>query len=456
MASTQLEIRKGKAPGGLCVRLVADRATRDLKDSYDLASATVTLRLPSAYPEQDDLCRRAAGKLANYIRTLACGSVHVQAVGITRHRVWEFVEGLAIALVGGEWSRKTKLTTRRVVLYVPSRLWDAGAWDRIQALREALEGSRWLVTAPPNEQGPEQLALQTQSLMQDVPGVTVTTYGDGWLQAERFHLLRAVAAAGRPPVLIHAHYKPANRRTRRPRIVLVGKGVTFDSGGLDIKPAASMLEMKRDMAGAAAVMAVLRYAARRRLPLEIHALAPAVENLVDAQAMRPSDVYVARNGLTVEITNTDAEGRLILADTLAWAGQMLQPDITVDLATLTGAATMVAGWHTVVVGKDTPTKTQILDAAMRSGERAIGLPLWAEYDRELRSDIADWKNSSNTRNAGTISGGAFLAKFAPDNWQHLDIAANAWTSSRRDYLPLGATGAGVRTLAYWLESLVAR
>lgn len=455
MPSIKLELKRGSATGGLHVAITLDRKARTVKDSFDLASRTLNLTLPRTSPIEDDCWRRAGGIVAGFVRTLKCTTVTLVPAGLTKVQAWEIIEGLAISTAAGAWSQKRKATVHDVQVHIPQRLWDVQAVGKVLALRDALEAARWLVTAPPNHQGPEQLAQQAQTLLQDLPSVHVAVYADDWLQAERFNLLRAVASGGRPPVLIHAHYKPAQSRKKIPRIVLVGKGVTFDSGGLDIKPPASMLEMKHDMAGAAAVLSILRYAAARSLQVEIHALAPAVENLVDSSSMRPSDVYVARNGVSVEITNTDAEGRLILADTLVWSADTLNADATLDIATLTGAATMVGGWHTILVGKESALKAQILDAAMHSGERAIALPLWSEYDRELRSDIADWKNSTNTRNAGTISGGAFLAKFAPTNWVHLDIAPNAWASTRRDYLPLGATGAGVRTLARWLESLAA-
>ena len=456
MTIHQLIFERGVAPAGLRVRLSAQARHTAITDRFDVGSGLLHITIPRRFPVEHDCQRRAAGVAVGYVRSLKADVLGLECENLPKSSVWEFLEGLAIATAAGEWSHKSKPERRTLTIWMAPRLWDAAAAARTAALRGALESARWLVTAPPNLQGPEQLAEQAATLLEPHDQVELTVYGDDWLAAERFNLLRAVAAGGRSPVLLHARYTPRGRARRYPRVVLVGKGVTFDSGGLDIKPPASMLEMKRDMAGGAAVLACLQYAAVRNLPVELHAVVPAAENLVDADAMRPSDVYIARNGLSIEITNTDAEGRLLLADALSWAGQTLKPDATIDVATLTGAATMVAGWHTVAVGPESELKTQLQAAAMRSGERVIALPLWQEYDRELKSEIADWKNSSNTRNAGTISGGAFLAKFAPKNWVHLDIAANAWTGSRRDYLPLGATGAGLRTLAYWLEQLSAR
>jgi leucyl aminopeptidase len=225
---------------------------------------------------------------------------------------------------------------------------------------------------------------------------------------------------------------------------LVGKGLTFDSGGISLKPADKMDEMKTDMAGAAAVLGAIRAASDLKLRLNVVGLIPATENLPSGQSYKPGDILKSLSGKTIEVLNTDAEGRLILADALAYAGRY-NPQAILDIATLTGACVVALGEQTIgMMGNDDALKNQVRRAADKTGERVWELPLWEEYHDLIKSDIADFKNSSG-RPAGTITAAAFLSKFAGDYpWVHLDIAGPAWTTKDRPYIPKGASGVGVR------------
>jgi leucyl aminopeptidase len=259
-----------------------------------------------------------------------------------------------------------------------------------------------------------------------------------------------------PPKFIHLQYAPGRRA--RKRVVVIGKGITFDSGGLDLKSADGMLRMKDDMSGAAAVLGVFHVLPRLRLPVEVHGLIAATENMPSGTAQRPGDIVRAMNGLTVEIGNTDAEGRLTLADALAYAAREIKPDEMVDLATLTGAVVIALGQQiTGVMGSHDGAVNRILGAAAEAGERMWRLPLHDEYKEGLKSDIADLNNISSQRGAGSIVGALFMREFtAGVPWVHLDIAGTAF--SERDWTlgPKGATGVGVRTLLTYLRKLAGR
>ncbi|HVQ77490.1 MAG TPA: leucyl aminopeptidase, partial [Candidatus Binatia bacterium] len=255
------------------------------------------------------------------------------------------------------------------------------------------------------------------------------------------------------PKFIHLTYAPGRRA--RKRVVVIGKGVTFDSGGLDLKSADGMLRMKDDMAGAATVLGVFHVLPRLRLPIEVHGLIAATENMPSGTAQRPGDIVRAMNGLTVEIGNTDAEGRLTLADALVYAAREIKPDEMLDLATLTGAVVIALGQQiTGIMGSHDGVVNRILGASEEAGERMWRLPLHDEYKEGLKSDIADLNNISSQRGAGSIIGGLFMREFTGGvPWAHLDIAGTAF--SERDWAlgPKGATGVGVRTILAYLRRL---
>ncbi|MCC7522794.1 leucyl aminopeptidase [Candidatus Uhrbacteria bacterium] len=255
------------------------------------------------------------------------------------------------------------------------------------------------------------------------------------------------------PVGVHMVYKPAGKAKKR--IVIVGKAVTFDSGGLSIKPADGMMTMKMDMAGGASVIGLFRALADIDVDAEVHGIFLAVENMPSGNAYRPGDVVRAMNGTTIEILNTDAEGRVVLADALCYA-QTLEPDAIIDLATLTGACIVALGEDIAgLMTNDRKLADRILAAADESGEPIWELPMYTPYEEHVKSRIADIKNIGARGQAGTIAGAMFLKHFVGSTpWVHLDIAGPAYTEreSRPD-LPAGATGFGVRTLVRYLQGL---
>jgi leucyl aminopeptidase len=248
----------------------------------------------------------------------------------------------------------------------------------------------------------------------------------------------------RPPRFLRLEYAPANAKST---LALVGKGVVFDSGGLSLKTAGGMETMKTDMSGAAAVIAAMSTLRDLGVKTRVIAYVPLVENMPSGAAMRPGDVLTMRNGKTVEVLNTDAEGRLILADALSLASEE-GADAIIDLATLTGAVTMALGDKIAgLMGTDDAWVTQVSEAAERAGERMWHLPLPEDYRRNLDSEIADLRNISSGGGAGTLTAGLFLKEFAGDApWVHLDIAGTARASSEDGETSKGGTGYGVRTL----------
>lgn len=265
-------------------------------------------------------------------------------------------------------------------------------------------------------------------------------------------LLGVAQGSQEPPKFITLEHN--SDKTDLDTIVLVGKGITFDSGGISIKPSDKMEDMKFDMSGGAAVMGAVKAVAELNLPLHVVGLIPATENLPSGTSMKPGDIVQASSGITIEIINTDAEGRLILADALDYAKQY-KPKAVVDLATLTGACVVALGHYaTGLFSKDAELIARLKRAGENSGERLWELPLWDDYSEDIKSDYADVKNSAG-RWGGAITAAAFLAKFAEGYpWAHLDIAGTAWSDKEKAYIPKGGTGVGVRLLVQFLRDWV--
>ncbi len=246
-----------------------------------------------------------------------------------------------------------------------------------------------------------------------------------------------------PPKFIHMKYTGKNVKKK---IALIGKGICFDSGGLDIKPASSMLTMKDDMSGAACILGVMRALAKLKPDMEVHGIIAACENMPSGSSYKPGDILTAKNGKTIEIDNTDAEGRLTLADALCYACE-LGVDEVIDIATLTGACMVALGTvASGIMGNDEEMINRVIETAKESGETFWQLPMFKEYFDSLRSDIADMKNTGS-RNGGASAAGLFLQQFVKDTkWCHIDIAGTAYIEKPQKEFIAGATGAGVRTL----------
>ena len=320
-----------------------------------------------------------------------------------------------------------------------------------EVFAEATCFARDLVNSPANDVHPTYLAQVAGEIAKEA-GLGLTVFDRAECQKMGMGLFLGVAAGSeQPPKFIHLSYTPPGRRRRR--VAVIGKGITFDSGGLDLKPAEGMLRMKDDMSGGAAVLAIMRALPRLAPTVEVHGLIAATENMPSGSAIRPGDVLRAMNGTTVEIGNTDAEGRLTLADALCYAREKVRADEIVDMATLTSACVVALGPScSGLFANDQGLADRLLAAAQNAGERVWQLPLIEEYRENLKSDVADF-NNVGPRGGGAITAGLFLKEFAGDApWAHLDIAGPAFVEKDTPTGPKGATGAPVRTMLCYLMS----
>ena len=284
-------------------------------------------------------------------------------------------------------------------------------------------------------------------------GLEITVYDESEIEAEGFGGLRAVSlGATNPARMVVMKHRPEGATKS---VAFVGKGIVFDSGGLSIKPAAGMETMKTDMSGAAAVFGAMKVIAELGLPVNVTAITPLTENMTGGAAQRPGDIFTARNGKTVEVLNTDAEGRLVLADGLSLAVED-EPDLIVDIATLTGACMVALGKKIAgLFGSDDDAAGQVEAAARRAGEKVWRLPVEKEYRTKLDSPIADIKNIGD-RYGGAITAALFLAEFTDERpWVHLDIAGPARAEGDEGYVTKGGTGFAVSTLVALAEDLAA-
>lgn len=320
-----------------------------------------------------------------------------------------------------------------------------------QTQREMLD----LMNAPANHKTPQRLADWSVNSGKQY-GYSVTILDKAELERQGLGALLSVSQGSDvPPVLIVAEYQPEG--VENPRTVgLVGKGVTFDTGGVSIKTSANMHLMKSDMGGAAAVLGTLEVAAKLKLPVHLIGIVPSTENSTDGRSTKPGDVITAYNGKTIEIIDTDAEGRVILADGLGYMLRNFQPDVIIDLATLTGSVIAALGYHAAgLFTQNDELAAQLAEAGTRTGERLWRMPLWDDYKEDIKSDVADVKNFSGKPVAGSISAAKFLEFFAEDHpaWAHLDIAGMAFADSEFGSQK-NATGFGIRLLVDYLRMMI--
>jgi len=406
--------------------------------------------------------RRAMGAAASLLRNRGCRRIATtlhQSAGVGarwEHSLRAVIEAAHVGLYrGDECKTETELPDdleELTLLGVPEE--DAEIAQRVarsaRIAGEATNYARRLVNLPANQITPSRLAQEAVDIGTRT-GLEVQILEPPQLHQLGMGAFLAVAQGSEEParmILLRHRGKEGG-----PNTAFIGKGLTFDSGGISLKPPTDMHVMKSDMAGAAAVLAALSAVAELKLDLNLMALIPATENLPSGKAYKPGDVVKALNGKTIEIINTDAEGRLLLADALAYALQLGATHL-VDVATLTGACVIALGHvATGVMGNDNELVEAVLDAGEREGERMWRLPLFPEYRKQLKSNIADVKNVGG-RPAGTITGGWFLREFVGDtSWVHLDIAGTSWAEKAEPHQVSGATGAATRTLIALAERL---
>lgn len=324
-----------------------------------------------------------------------------------------------------------------------------------QIISEATNFAKDIVNTIPNDYTSLSFEKDAKELAKDLKDVKCEVYDEKFLQKEKMEAFLAVNRASPiPPRLIHLSYKPKNAKKK---VVFVGKGLTYDTGGLSLKPSDYMLTMKSDKSGGAAAMGIFQAAAKLELPFEIHAIIGATENAIGGNAYKPDDVLIARNSKSIEVRNTDAEGRLVLADCLDFA-QDLEPDFIFDLATLTGACVVAVGEYTSgVMGHSEVLREKFEKAAKKSGELTSNLYFNKYLKKLIKSQIADVSNTSSSRYGGAITAGLFLDTFIreenKDKWLHLDIAGPAFIEKDWGYNQHGASGAGVRMCVYFLNEL---
>ena len=324
-------------------------------------------------------------------------------------------------------------------------------------IAKAVNKARNMVNTAPADFYPEIMAKIAKELASDVE-IKCEVHGESYLEK---HKMMAMHSVGRASVheskLIHLTYKPKNAKLK---VVLVGKGLTYDSGGLSLKPSDFMVTMKADKSGGCAVLSTLWAVAKLELPIEVHGIVGAVENMIGGNAYKPDDILCARNGKTIEVRNTDAEGRLVLADCLCYAQDEIKDiDYIFDYATLTGACVVGVGEYTTgVMGNCNNLKRKAVSSALDAGEYATALDFNRYLKKTIKSEIADVCNVANTRYGGAITAGMFLDNFIyeenKNKWVHFDIAGPAYVEKTWGYNSYGASGAGVRTTIGFLKDLL--
>lgn len=446
--------------GGALSRAVTRKDFQGGKDE------TLVLFAPGAGPERVLLVGMgSAERVAGVTRAAALAGRKANAMGVGAMHVWAAdltgaaLEGAIVGASLGSWEfkelqAKPPVASRRkplarVTCVVPSVAAAKAALASGIAVAEGQRLARRLAMLPGNICTPEYLARTARDVAKR-HRLGVKVYGRREMARMKMGSFLAVAQGTKQdPKLIVLEYR-GGRRGEAP-VALVGKGLCFDTGGVSIKPAPGMELMKFDMSGAAGVLGAMEAIARMKLRVNVVGLVGATTNVVDGDAVRPGDVVRASNGKTIEIQNTDAEGRLVLADVLVHA-QRYKPQAVVDAATLTGAVVIALGNVTTgVMGNDQAVVDEVLAAAGRGGERAWQLPLFDEYKELLKSDCADLRNIGG-RSAGTITAGLFLAEFAEGMpWVHLDVAGTAYSETDLGIIPKGPTGTPVRTFVEFVR-----
>lgn len=363
---------------------------------------------------------------------------------------------LAMALSAYQWKFSSKNHVKEAPTFALVRQFDL---EEAQAMLAGTLLTRDLIHTPSNMKSPQWMGAQAKKALSKFP-VEISIH-QGAKALAKFGGLTAVGNSSpkRPPAMIEISYNKRSRaRGKAPHVVLVGKGIMFDTGGVSLKrPYENMVAMKSDMAGAAAILGAIRACAQLELPIRITGLLMCAENLLSATSQRPSDVITHYDGQTVEVIDTDAEGRLVLADGLSYARAHLKPDYLIDLATLTGAATLGLSRHYgAMYTRDSSLAKKLVRAGETSGDRVWHMPLVDDYKDSLRSHVADFKNIAEKPSVGggSITAALFLENFVGrSRWVHFDIAGVGRSDSDSGENPKGGTGFGVRLLTEWLQTL---
>jgi leucyl aminopeptidase len=394
-----------------------------------------------------DKLRQAGGKAYSSLGKVIINNLALstQTVRSLKLLPVDFVEGMLLVDYNFEKYKKAEIQkkVKSFTILSAEKLSKHTEW--IEAVSVSTHFARDLVSTPSNDMTPSSLLKAARSLKK----VSVKVIDKKQLEKlEMGAYLSVTRGSAEPSRFIVMTYRKKNTAP----IALIGKSITFDSGGISLKPSQGMEKMKYDMAGGAAVLGVMKAVSEMNLPLHVMAILPATENLPGGRASKPGDVVSTIEGKTVEIINTDAEGRLALADAIGYA-KKFKPSAIIDIATLTGACSIALGNEAIALfGNDESLINKIKKASEETAEKVWQMPLYDEYRDYIKSDIADLKNSAG-RSGSLVTAGYFLKEFAGDvPWVHLDIAGTAWTEKDRPYIPSGATGIGVRLLLQFLTN----
>jgi len=405
--------------------------------------------------ESKEKIRREAASLLNIFKEQKINTIQLVNVTGNIGNTLAFIEGLLL----GQYSFTKYLTQKqesgwmlqKIMVYDENIEW--GSINELKNVCEAVYFSRDLINEPSNTLNTIYLAEQAQKMANE-NGIEIKVFDKKEIEAMGMGGLLAVNRGSvDPPVFMQLTYKPQQAKNSQP-LVFVGKGITFDSGGLNIKPGDSMDGMKSDMSGAAAVLGCLMALAKNQVPVYVIGLIPSTDNRPGFNAFAPGDIIRMMDGSTVEMLNSDAEGRMILADALHFAKQF-EPKLVIDIATLTGSASAAVGRNATVVFAKTDQKTYeiIEQSAFNTWERIVRFPLWDDYAEMLKSDIADCKNIGN-RHAGAITAAKFLERFTQYPWIHLDIAGPAFLDKKDSYRGVGGTAVGVRLVYDFFKKII--
>lgn len=399
--------------------------------------------------------QKIGGSLSDILNTnFPEGKGCVEIYDLGSHKDEDVLPQIALGLVLKSWRFESYFTTKKphelftlkeVTFLVPSPKEVEKAWNVVLPIAEGVSLTRTVVTEPSNVITPETLAKVALSLKKH--GVKVTVLEEKHMKKHGMHALLGVGQGSeQDSKLVIMEWKGGKKMTAP--VAFVGKGVTFDSGGISIKPAANMEDMKYDMAGAGVVIGLMKTLATRKAKVNAVGVVGLVENMPSGTAQRPGDVVRSLSGQTIEIINTDAEGRLVLADALWYTQHHFKPQFMVDLATLTGAIVVSLGVERAgLFASDNTLSRQLEEAGEKTGELLWPLPLDEAYDKDINSAIADMKNTGSGRGAGSITAAKFLQRFTNGlPWAHLDIAGVTWAQKDRSLCAKGATGFGVRLL----------
>lgn len=401
--------------------------------------------------KQDEQLRKVGASLVDIFKELNLSTLYIQSYIGQTSEVIALAQGILLKnyqFLKYKSDQKTLTTSLKYLFFAPTAILPTQL-KQLDATIQAVYTARDLVNEPLSFLNAEQLSEQIKEIGKTA-GFKVSVFGKGKIEQLGMGGLLAVnQGSTTPPTFNTLEYHPINAKNRKP-IVLVGKGVVYDTGGISLKPTLnSMDRMKSDMGGAAVVIGLMKAVATLELPIHIIGLIPATDNKPGPNAIVPGDVIKMYGGTTVEVLNTDAEGRLILGDALQYA-QKYQPELVVDFATLTGAASVAIGDVAMVnMGTAPESMQQMEQSGYRQFEKIVTYPLWEEYEQMLSSSVADMKNIGGPQ-GGAITAGAFLKKFTDYPWVHFDIAGVTHTTATKDYRVEGGTGYGVRMMLDFL------